>query len=520
MAVVGSKTILGLGCALVLALGGCTGQIQPDPTTPTAPSAPTAPVSVPLPNPADPLPASQVAAFSGIASLNAGSNCTGTLIDTGVPSGPAYVLTNGHCVGDVGRSAQATTLSQEWGGTADFLALSGHLDEKLSVDVVGLEYSTMRHTDTAIVRLKPTLGELQDLGLRAVKITEAEPDAGASVVNIGVPVQDLPVDGWVLRRGECKLGAQHTLIEHLWLWFGVWSNNCPGIIQGSSGSPLLTLDADGNPTAVVAMINTTTWAATAANGGECFLNRPCEVTEERVGMQEQTSYAQSVAGIGKCFTASGEFELQDGCPLPTSSVWAETGGGSFRGGDLPDAHGQLPAVSLVGRDEGTVRTKLVPIGDATACQRAETYAGAASAKLPEAGEEWEQVGVKVPVDLPEDEGRHLLCAVNGTDYAGAAAVLFEVDRTPPIFPASAEIEDIGEGTVLVRPHLNPPDISTVRFTWGAPDAVDCDDTDSFQDFFIVPLFLESTDLPAKYCVYGLDAAGNRTDVTRIEIPKR
>lgn len=511
----GRSTRLILALAATLALSACTG--APAPTTSTTP---TAPVPVPLPAPAEPLPLAQLAAFSGVAALNAGSNCTGTLIDTGAPSGPAYVLTNGHCVGDVGRAAQATTLSLEWGGTAEFLAAKGNLDQTLTVDVVALEYSTMRHTDTAIVRLKPTLGELEDLGIRAVKVTTAEPAPGTAVVNIGVPVQELAPEEWVLRQGKCTLGRQHTLIEHRWLWFDVWSSDCPGIIQGSSGSPLFTIGADGTPTAIAAMINTTTWGAVAANGGECAMNRPCEVTADGVRMVEHTSYAQSVAGLERCFGGDGVFSLGARCPLAVSTVWAESGGGSFRGGDLPNAAGTLPQASLVGREAGTLRTAVVPLGDATACGKSSTYQGTSSKALPQAGEEWEVVGVKVPVELPEQEGHYLLCAAAGSDYAGAGSVLFDVDRTPPRFPASAEVEDIGEGAVVVRPHLNPPDITTVRFIWGASDSVDCDDTAGFQNFFIVPLTLKSTDLPAKYCVHGLDAAGNRTEVTRIEIPKK
>ncbi|MCW5951942.1 MAG: hypothetical protein KIT69_06770, partial [Propionibacteriaceae bacterium] len=279
-----------------------------------------------------------------------------------------------------------------------------------------------------------------------------------------------------------------------------------------------TLDADGQPAEIVAMINTTTGGSRVSDGGACYLNRPCELTSDGPVMAEDTSYAQSVAGLGGCFTAEGSFALGQSCPLPASSIWTESGGGSFRGGDLPDANGRTPTVSLVGRTASPARTTVVPLGDGTACLRPETYAAAADTVVPQAGYEWEQKGEPQPVELPEIEGHYTLCAVAGEDYAGAASVLFEVDRTPPIFPASAGVEDIGGGTVIVRPHLNPPELSTFRFTWGDPKTVDCEDTASFQEFFIVPLTLTSEDLPAVYCLYGMDGAGNATDVTRIEIP--
>lgn len=513
--------------ALCIALAGCTPMAPspsdtPTPTDPPATSGPPAPQPPPpLPDPAPPVPIQDAARFSGVAMLSAGSNCTGTLIDTGVPSGPAYVLTNGHCVGDVGRSAHTTTIEHEWFGAAEFLRVEDNLDNTLKVDVVQIAYSTMRHTDTAIIRLAVSLGYLQELGIQPIRITGAEPAEGSAVTNIGAPTQDLHPDDWMLRRSECTLGSQHTLIEFLWLWQKVWSNDCAGIIQGSSGSPLLTLNDNGSPSEIVAMINTTTGGSRVSDGGACSLNRPCEVGPNGPTMVENTSYAQSVAGIGGCFTAEGNFALGQSCPLPMSSVWAETGsGGSFRGGDLPDANGRTPAVGLVGRTPSTVRTALVPLGDGTACLMPETYASAAVIDIPQAGYEWEQLADPLQVDLPEVEGHYTLCAVAGDDYDGAASVLFEVDRTPPVFPATAEIEDIGGGSVVVRPHLNPPELSTFRFTWGDPKTVDCEDTSNFQNFMIVPLTLTTENLPASYCLYGLDHAGNTTPVNRIEIERR
>lgn len=516
--------VLALAASAVLVFAACTANPQPEPSSTgtsgavVTQSAEPMPTDPGLPPVAEPLALKDVAAFSGVAMMNAGSNCTGTLIDTGVPTGPAYVLTNGHCTGDVGRAAQSTTLAKEWFGTATFLAAKGNEDNHLVVDVVGLEYSTMRHTDTAIVRLKPTLGELVALGIKPIPLAKSEPVSGAAVTNVGVPIQDLMPEDWVLRRGDCKLGSKQTVIEFLWTWFGVWSNDCPGIIQGSSGSPLLSLDADGAPTSVVGMINTTTGGSNAAVGGACFLNRPCEVTAEGPVMREATSYAQSVAGLGACFDDQGKFAAGGNCPLPISSIWAAQGGGAFRGSGELNAFGETSSARFVGRSEGAMRSALVPIGDAKACQKPETYSGATAQPLPVAGEPWDPHGQVVTADLPAVEGFYQLCAVKGDDYAGAAGVLFEVDRTPPVLPVGADVEDLGGGSMLVQPHLNPPELATVRFKWGPKGSTDCTDSAMFQDFFIVPLLLEPKDLPATYCVYGMDTAGNKTEVKQIDIP--
>ena len=163
-------------------------------------------------------------------------------------------------------------------------------------------------------------------------------------------------------------------------------------------------------------------------------------------------------------------------------------------------------------------TTLIELTNATACTDPAVYEGAPSIEVPSTVDPWDP-GYVLPVALPEEEGHFALCAVAGNDYAGAAAVVFEVDRTPPMFAAGASVEDLGEGNVAVQPFLNPPEIATVRFTWVPGDA-ECPATDQFQDFFIIPLMLESGKLPATYCVYALDAAGNSSGVTRVPIDSR
>ncbi len=83
--------------------------------------------------------------------------------------------------------------------------------------------------------------------------------------------------------------------------------------------------------------------------------------------------------------------------------------------------------------------------------------------------------------------------------------------------ADATVERLADGGVVVRPHLDPPEIAAVRFAWGALDALDCKDAAALDEFFLAPLVIAADDLPAVYCISGMDAAGNRTPVTRIEI---
>ncbi|HMR48999.1 MAG TPA: hypothetical protein PKE40_07215 [Arachnia sp.] len=523
-----TKTVIAGAAALTLAvLTACT-TVENDPpeaptTGPTSMEPDLPGVSVPLPDLAPPIPLAELGDFTGVARLDMGSSCTGTIIETGVDDGPAYLITNGHCTGDVGRAPQAVTVGEEWFGQA-FLLDTYDNPSPLTLNAEALEYSTMRGRDVAIVRLKESLGELKGLGIDPIPIIDEEPAPGTAVRNIAAPVQDLDWDDWVLRTGDCTLTHQTDLLEFRWLWTDAWANDCPGVRMGSSGSPLLTLNDDGGPAAIAAVINTTTWGSSVDNGGLCFLNRPCEFGDDGLTMVEETSYAVSVAGVGRCFV-DGVFTLGGDCPLEVSSVWANTGGGIFRGGDLPDAVGQTAQADLVINpafaDSAPVRTALVELTRSTVCTDPAVYADYATAEAsiaPAVEDPWDP-GLVLPVTLPEEEGHYALCAVAGDDYAGAAAVVFEVDRTPPLFQPGASVEDLGEGNVSIAPFLNPPELSTVRFTWVEGDT-ECPTTEQFQDFFIVPLMLEAEHLPATYCIYGLDQAGNTTDVVRIPIAAR
>lgn len=476
-------------------------------------------VSVDLPEPVDPISLTQLGDFTGVARLEMGSNCTGTLVDTGVDDGPAYLITNGHCVGDVGRAPQQVTIGEPWFGQGFFLDTYDN-PSPVVVNAEAIEYSTMRGRDVAIIRLKEDLGYLKRLGITPVPIIDSEPIPGTEVKNVAAPVQNLAPEDWVLRAGDCKLRTQTDLVEFHWVWADSWANDCPGVKQGSSGSPLFTLTSDGGPEAIAAVINTTTWGATPKNGGLCSINRPCEL-DDGTSMVEETSYAASIAGIGKCFEG-GVFQLGGECPLEISTVWANNSGGIFRGGTLPDAVDRLPEVNLslnpILGDSATVRTVLTPLTSAQVCTNPSIYENAPEVIVPSVENPWD-LGYVLSVDLPEVEGHYALCAVAGDDYAGAGAVVFEVDRTPPIFTPGASIEGIGDGHVVVMPFLNPPELANIRYNW-LPGDVECPPTSTFRGFLIVPLTLMADQLPATYCVYATDQAGNATDVVRIPVPKQ
>ena len=501
-----------LVCAAVLA--GCTVEARD-----SGASATTSPDAAPPVTGVEPVPAEEIGFFSGIGALGAAPDCTATLIDAGADDGPAYLLTAGRCVGGMGRSPQSTTIGADGVGATEFLRLEGSPAATVDVDVAEIAYSTMRHVDLAIVRLDAAVGELESLGLRALPIADRQPTAADDVVFAGIAPAEPGSDAGALHRDDCRLRTRHTVIESSWIWFDVWSVDCAHIEEGFTGSPLLSVDSQGRPREIVGIGNTTAVGVVPADGGACALGRPCELGDDGGVRMEPVTFAQSVAGLNRCFAPStGAFSPDPPCPLPMSDVWAEEGGGVFRGGDTTDARGRSPDVSLVGESVSVVRTTLVPIGDGTACLDKSTYAESAARLLPQAGEQWELVGAIVPVDLPESEGFHLLCAVRAEGYDRAASVLFQVDRSPPVMAADAVVERLDDGGLVVRPLLAPPEIAAVRFGWGTSGAIDCADAEQLDDYFLAPLVIGVDELPAVYCIYGMDAAGNRTPVSRIDLP--
>ncbi len=384
--------LIGVG---LLALAACTtsacvaGEADPANTSADPSSGPVALM------PGEPLTDDEAAAFGAVAALDSAAACVGTLIDTGVPTGPAYLLTAGRCVGGLGQPPQSTALMLEWSGTADFLRTAAVQGRGIPVEVVELTYATMRNADMGIVRLGSTLADVEALGIASLPIAVEQPTSGEAVASIGIPVLGLQPDAQVLRRAECTLGDQRSLIESFWLWLGVFAADCGGVAAGGSGSPLLGVDENGIPVEVVAMVTAPPSDASPASDS-CGLRHPCEVTRAGAVPVGETVSAQSVAGIGRCFDeTTGSFSLGGECPLRVSDVWAERGGGVFQSATQPDADGRLAEASFVGESVGVLSAATIPFGNGEGCLDGDTYADAETHVLPRQGQPWEAVGVVV-----------------------------------------------------------------------------------------------------------------------------
>lgn len=484
------------------ALAACTTGTDPAPV----PSGPSPEATIPVmeqvfrerPDPVSPVAAGE--AVSGVGQVLVTGQCTGTLVDTGVPTGPAYVLTNGHCADGWGQDGNVVLVDEDaWDGASVAFGLVAGEDPGPVLPVETIAYSTMKGTDVAVLRLEGTLGQAEALGLEPLAIASAAPAPGDEVTNVGIPVQDLPHDAWVQRVGTCTLGEQTDLIEHIWYWHDFWANDCPGIIQGSSGSPLV---ADGE---VVAVINTTTYGG-FVRGGECFLGNPCELTEDGEAVVDDRSYAAPVDGLDACFDAEGTFGLGGACPLPGPGLTTSTIGLHVTLDAVRDGTAHTD-VTLLSDEAADVSYGLVPATAGQPCLDASAYTGRTRAEATTTTGEGLVEATSVVVDLPATEGRYLWCATTGRP-ADAAVVVLDVDGTPPVFTPTITVEDIG-GTVWIRPTFVAPELANIEVAWGRD--LDCA-TAELRTFLTVPTAIETTDLPVTYCVQGADLAGNTGQV--------
>ena len=449
--------LIGVG---LLALAACTtsacvaGEADPTNTSAEPSSGPAALM------PGEPLTDDEAAAFGAVAALDSAAACVGTLVDTGVPTGPAYLLTAGRCVGGLGQPPQSTALMLEWSSTADFLRTAAVQGRGIPVEVVELTYATMRNADVGIIRLGSTLAEVEALGIASLPIAVEQPTSGEAVASIGIPVLGLQPDAQVLRARRVHPGSP-ALADRVVL--AVDRGLRSRLPRSRCGRKRLAAARSGRER--------------HPGGGRRDGHRTAVGNEPRLGLlRAQTPLRghrsgrgsgrgnrappQSVAGIGRCFDETTGVVLT-GRRMPVARVGrlGRAGQGACSSqarSPMPTDASPKPASSV--RVSGCSVPRPSRFGNGEGCLDGDTYADAETHVLPRQGQPWEAVGVVVTPQLPGEEGHYLLCAVSGEGYDLAASVIFEVDRTPPTLAADAEVERLEGGGVAVRPLLRPPEL--------------------------------------------------------------
>ncbi|WP_327244626.1 S1 family peptidase [Streptomyces sp. NBC_01320] len=238
--------------------------------------------------------------FAGTVAL---SNCSGSVVRTAasLPSDPALVLSNGHCMetgfpgpGEVvlgRRSTRSFTLLNSAGSGVGTLRASK------------IAYGTMTDTDISLYQLTRTYAQIESTyGIKALELNAAHPVQGTAIT---------VVSGYWKRTYSCNIdGFVYRLKEGEWTWKdSVRYTSACQTIGGTSGSPVID-----NATGKVVAVNNTG----NEDGQQCTDNNPCEVDESgNVTVRHGINYAQETYGIVPCIGAGSQIDLnRTGCTLP------------------------------------------------------------------------------------------------------------------------------------------------------------------------------------------------------------
>ncbi|MEE1816844.1 serine protease [Streptomyces sp. SP18ES09] len=238
--------------------------------------------------------------FAGTVAL---SNCSGSVVraPSSLPSDPALVLSNGHCL-ETGMPAAGQVIKDQR-SSRSFTLLNSAGSGVGTLKASKISYGTMTDTDISIYQLTKTYAQIQSqYGISALTLNDAHPTQGSSIK---------VVSGYWKRIYSCNVdGFVYRLKEGGWTWKdSVRYTSACNTIGGTSGSPVI----DTTTGKVVAVNNTGN-----ESGERCTENNPCEVDQNgTVTVRKGINYAQETYTIVPCIGAGNVIDLnRAGCTLP------------------------------------------------------------------------------------------------------------------------------------------------------------------------------------------------------------
>jgi hypothetical protein len=176
--------------------------------------------------------------WSGVGrlSLQSGGSCSAVLLDTrnrqGRATGPAYLLTAGHCVLFQYGSAR-TDLPLE--ASVTFHYFHDMPQRKRQYAIRTARWSSLVGTDLAVLEVDATLASLIRAGVNPLKLASHQTYESQDALNVGAP------GGFTehgLRLSACAEQTAGTFIDQPGVFPLAMKNSCD-LHAGSSGSPML-----------------------------------------------------------------------------------------------------------------------------------------------------------------------------------------------------------------------------------------------------------------------------------------
>lgn len=422
--------------------------------------------------------------WSGIGRLylESGRQCMGSLIDTrndhGQAVGPAYVVTAGHCVS---LRNGVIVQDQPMKARIAFNYFGDTGDTRREFTTRRALWSSMQGSDLALVELDASLQQVLDLGVEPLRLGEPL-TAGSAVLVVGEPTG---VDTG-LRLSTCTEQDLPSLIEGNWLWRNLKQNDCKGIDEGASGSPVL----DRASNTVVSVVNSLTSQGVSAIPVRrllgCFPEGRADLSQETCGLLPGFQFRQTHLDT---FNSLRRLTLDD-----QGNLQAGTWNVSFT--------------------LDTPRYRYKAVRDPLACESPVGYSGTLASST----------GL-IDDPMPAEAGWHYLCVVGVESaeslswpglMANAVSLPVRLLEAGAVEAPKVTVERQANGDVRLSWQTLPPHITRYRAKRGSPAATDCEDLNGYGRLAQASFVFAANTLPLKVCTIAIDglkqSSAPRTDL--------
>ncbi|WP_191830623.1 serine protease [Pseudomonas fluorescens] len=439
--------------------------------------------------------------WNGIGHLNRPdhSQCIAALVDSRDPlmpsSGPAYVVTAGHCV-DIRNGVIGHDLPIE--GTVSFNYFVDTQDQRRTVALKRRVWSSIQGTDLALLELDASLEVLMAQGLTPLTLGDSPPP-GSQVRVVG----ELSSPG--LGLATCSEVDVPILLQHPRLRRNIKGNDCPGVGPGSSGSPVINDNAQ-----LVSVINSIV-VSSDVDAAPCDTNSPCQLGEDEITGKPLKNTAVPLNRLKGCFTAGVADLTLDSCQLLPGFQLQAQRWPRLVTKIATDAEGndRVPGWDLSFALD-TPRYRYKAVRDPLACEDPQNYSGT----IPAAEN-------RIDDPIGPEPGWHFLCliGVDSPDHQPSPALManslsLAVQLLPavPVPAPDMSIEARPNGNVKVTWRTDPPHLSNYRVKRGPPATTDCDDPAGLRLLRHHSYEFKAAQLPLKLCTVSEDLIDQRSAV--------
>lgn len=328
--------------------------------------------------------------WNGIGQMikNGARYCTASLLDTrgttNSTTGPAYILTNGHCA----SITSGTSTNAPYKGQMQFGFFHDTQEGAKRYDIDKVNWASLANADVAILELTTSLETLLKEGVTPLKLAPKPPTSPGLVHVVGAP--SMAPGLWL---STCTLEpSRTTLVKYMTVHTDYQKHDCKGIAPGSSGSPVI----DGATGEITGVLSGTTYGISPDD--LCFWHALCGNNKTKSILPDQASHSFPVDYLSHCFS-SGRFNIDaQRCTLkPNFNFKSETNTDIALHRKPIDRHEKTPTWG-VDFSMSTPFYRFKTVRDAHACYLSDQYSGVIST-----------THARIDAEIGREEGLYYLC---------------------------------------------------------------------------------------------------------------